>query len=156
MTTRLLLVDDHKVVRSGLRMLLDNEADLTIVGEAGTGQEALQLVEQLQPDLVLMDIMLDGDVDGIEKLRRFIDHHLKSTVQQSQGRYPTRLQTGELLRFALGGEMHFLLSQGLRQQLDRVAQFARVADVGLGDSRNPLGIDLREEETAREDQQHQQ
>ena len=41
MTTRLLLVDDHKVVRSGLRMLLDNEADLTIVGEAGTGQEAL-------------------------------------------------------------------------------------------------------------------
>ncbi len=47
MTTRLLLVDDHKVVRSGLRMLLENEADLTIVGEAGTGQEALQLVEQL-------------------------------------------------------------------------------------------------------------
>ena len=65
MTTRLLLVDDHKVVRSGLRMLLDNEADLTIVGEAGTGQEALQLVEQLQPDLVLMDIGLP-DMSGIE------------------------------------------------------------------------------------------
>jgi DNA-binding NarL/FixJ family response regulator len=64
-TTRLLLVDDHKVVRSGLRMLLENEADLTIVGEAGTGQEALQLVEQLQPDLVLMDIGLP-DQSGIE------------------------------------------------------------------------------------------
>ncbi len=63
--TRLLLVDDHKVVRSGLRMLLENEADLTIVGEAGTGQEALQLVEQLQPDLVLMDIGLP-DQSGIE------------------------------------------------------------------------------------------
>ena len=65
MATRLLLVDDHKVVRSGLRMLLDNESDLTIVGEAGTGQEALQLVEQLQPDLVLMDIGLP-DLSGID------------------------------------------------------------------------------------------
>ena len=65
MATRLLLVDDHKVVRSGLRMLLDNESDLTIVGEAGTGQEALQLAEQLQPDLVLMDIGLP-DQSGIE------------------------------------------------------------------------------------------
>ena len=71
MTTRLLLVDDHKVVRSGLRMLLDNEADLTIVGEAGTGQEALQLVEQLQPDLVLMDIGLP-DMSGIE-----VTHQIK-------------------------------------------------------------------------------
>ncbi len=65
MTTRLLLVDDHRVVRSGLRLLLDNEVDLTIVGETGTGQEALQLVEQLQPDLVLMDIGLP-DLSGID------------------------------------------------------------------------------------------
>ncbi|MBE2240733.1 MAG: response regulator transcription factor [Caldilineaceae bacterium] len=71
MATRLLLVDDHKVVRSGLRMLLDNEADLTIVGEAGTGQEALQLVEQLQPDLVLMDIGLP-DMSGID-----VTHQIK-------------------------------------------------------------------------------
>jgi two-component system, NarL family, response regulator NreC len=65
MATRLLLVDDHKVVRSGLRMLLENEADLKIIGEAGTGQEALQLVAQLQPDLVLMDIGLP-DISGID------------------------------------------------------------------------------------------
>ena len=71
MTTRLLLVDDHKVVRSGLRMLLENESDLTIVGEAGTGQEALQLVEQLQPDLVLMDIGLP-DLSGID-----VTHQIK-------------------------------------------------------------------------------
>ena len=68
---KLLLVDDHQVVRTGLRMLLDNEADLTIVGEAGTGQEALQLVEQLQPDLVLMDIGLP-DMSGIE-----VTHQIK-------------------------------------------------------------------------------
>jgi len=65
LTTQLLLVDDHKVVRSGLRMLLESEADLKIIGEADTGQEALDLVEQLQPDLVLMDIGLP-DLSGID------------------------------------------------------------------------------------------
>jgi two-component system response regulator NreC len=69
MTIRLLLVDDHAVVRSGLRMLLENEEDTEIVGEAGTGQEALQLIEQLKPDLVLMDIGLP-DLSGIEVTQR--------------------------------------------------------------------------------------
>lgn len=69
MTTRLLLVDDHAVIRSGLRMLLETEADLVIVGEAGTGQAALQQVEELQPDLVLMDIGLP-DLSGIEVTQR--------------------------------------------------------------------------------------
>lgn len=68
MTTRLLLVDDHAVVRSGLRMLLESQAGLEIVGEAGTGHEALALVEQLQPDIVLMDIGLP-DLSGIEVTR---------------------------------------------------------------------------------------
>lgn len=65
MTIRLLLVDDHAVVRSGLRMLLTSEADLEIVGEAGTAHDALQLVELLQPDVTLMDIGLP-DASGIE------------------------------------------------------------------------------------------
>lgn len=71
MATRLLLVDDHAVVRSGLRMLLENEADFEIVGETGSGHGALQLVEQLQPDLVLMDIGLP-DLSGIE-----VTHQIK-------------------------------------------------------------------------------
>jgi two-component system response regulator NreC len=65
MTIRLLLVDDHAVVRSGLRMLLESEADLEIVGEAGTAREALEQVERLQPDVTLMDIQLP-DSTGIE------------------------------------------------------------------------------------------
>lgn len=73
MTIRLLLVDDHAVVRSGLRMLLDNETDLEIVGEAGTGREALQQVEQLRPDLVLMDIGLP-DLSGIEVTQQIKQH----------------------------------------------------------------------------------
>ena len=69
MTTRLLLVDDHAVVRSGLRMLLENQAGLEIVGEAGTGREALALVKELQPNMVLMDIGLP-DISGIEVTRQ--------------------------------------------------------------------------------------
>ncbi len=69
MAVRLLLVDDHEVVRSGLRMLLDSEQDVQIVGEAGTAEEALQAVQELQPDVVLMDIGLPG-LSGIEATAR--------------------------------------------------------------------------------------
>ena len=64
----LLLVDDHAVVRSGLRMLLDNQADLVIAAEASTGGEALKLAQELKPDIILMDITLP-DVSGIEATR---------------------------------------------------------------------------------------
>lgn len=65
MTSRLLLVDDHAVVRTGLRMLLEPEADFEIVGEAGSGREALAAVSETHPDIVLMDIGLP-DITGIE------------------------------------------------------------------------------------------
>jgi two-component system response regulator NreC len=65
MTSRLLLVDDHAVVRSGLRMLLEPEADFEIVGEAASGREALKAVAETRPDIVLMDIGLP-DISGIE------------------------------------------------------------------------------------------
>jgi two-component system response regulator NreC len=68
MPIRLLLVDDHEVVRSGLRMLLENEADVQIAGEAGTAAGALEAVAELHPDVVLMDIGLP-DMSGIEATR---------------------------------------------------------------------------------------
>ncbi len=68
MTIRLLLVDDHQVVRSGLRMLLEGENDVEIVGEAGTAAEALQAVRQLQPQVGLLDIGLP-DMSGIDATR---------------------------------------------------------------------------------------
>ena len=68
MSTRLLLVDDHAVVRSGLRMLLENERDLEIVGEAENAKGALEAATRLKPDVILMDIGLP-DLSGIDATR---------------------------------------------------------------------------------------
>jgi two-component system response regulator NreC len=79
MTIRLLLVDDHQVVRSGLRMLLASESDVTIVGEAGTAREALAAMEAFQPTVVLMDIGLP-DLSGIEATREIKRLHPEVAV----------------------------------------------------------------------------
>ena len=68
MTIRLMLVDDHEVVRSGLRMLLEGEPDVEIVGEFGLAKEALASLESLKPDVVVMDIGLP-DLSGIDAAR---------------------------------------------------------------------------------------
>ncbi len=74
-----MLVDDHEVVRGGLRMLIDNQKDMTIAGEASTGQETLQLAEALQPDVILMDITLP-DLSGIETTRRLLQTGCQSKI----------------------------------------------------------------------------
>jgi two-component system response regulator NreC len=65
MTIRVLLVDDHAVVRAGLRLLLDAEEDIETVGEAGDAQEAIFEARTTKPDVVLMDVVM-GDKSGIE------------------------------------------------------------------------------------------
>ncbi|MCX0243103.1 response regulator [Streptomyces sp. NPDC008163] len=66
---RVLLVDDHQVVRRGLRTFLEIQDDIEVVGEAADGAEGVARTEELRPDVVLMDIKMPG-TDGIEALRR--------------------------------------------------------------------------------------
>lgn len=66
---RLLLADDHEMVRAGLRTLLARHPEVEVVGEAGSGEEAVALAMQLRPDVVLMDITMP-DMDGVEATRR--------------------------------------------------------------------------------------
>ena len=72
----ILLVDDHDIVRKGCRALLEQEEDITVVGEAEAGQEALQKVEALQPAIVVLDLNLPG-LNGID-----IIHHLRTTTNR--------------------------------------------------------------------------
>lgn len=65
----ILIVDDHEVVRNGMRSYLETLPDFTVVGEAASGEEAVTLVSELIPDIVLMDLIMPG-MDGIETTRR--------------------------------------------------------------------------------------
>lgn len=72
MKLRVLLVDDHQILREGLRMMLSAEDDLQVVGEAGDGQTAIDLAQRLRPHVVMMDIGLPG-ISGIEATRKILD-----------------------------------------------------------------------------------
>jgi DNA-binding NarL/FixJ family response regulator len=67
-TLRVLLADDHAMVRAGLRMMLEHERDIEVVGEAATGVEAVSLARRLRPDVVVMDIRMP-ELDGLEATR---------------------------------------------------------------------------------------
>jgi two-component system NarL family response regulator len=68
-TVRVLLVDDHQIVREGLRSILEREADVQVIGEAGDGRTALAQVQERGPDVVVMDIAMP-DMNGVEATRR--------------------------------------------------------------------------------------
>jgi DNA-binding NarL/FixJ family response regulator len=67
--TRILLADDHSIVRQGFRLILEAQSDIEIVGEAANGREATVLAERLQPDIVVMDVAMP-ELNGIEATRR--------------------------------------------------------------------------------------
>lgn len=71
MSIRIILVDDHLLVRQGIRALLTDQPDIDIVGEASDGETAIQLVKELQPDLIVLDIELP-DIDGIDVAPRVL------------------------------------------------------------------------------------
>lgn len=71
---RIIIADDHAIVRKGIRAVLRNVPDIDVVGEAATGWEAIAEVEKLQPDVVLMDLAMP-ELDGIEAIRRIMNDH---------------------------------------------------------------------------------
>jgi DNA-binding NarL/FixJ family response regulator len=79
MNIKVLLVDDHTIVRHGLRALLEKEADMEVVSEAGSGRDAMQLAGELLPDVIVMDIAMP-DMNGIDAARRIVADHPKINI----------------------------------------------------------------------------
>ena len=98
MPIRILLVDDHGILRAGLRNLLNGDPELLVVGEAADGGEALQAAEQLHPDLVIMDISMPG-TGGIEALQYLTERVpdtkvLMLTVHEDEGLLKMAIRAG--------------------------------------------------------------
>ena len=79
MAIRIVLADDHKVVREGIRALIEKEADIEVVGEADNGLEAIRLIEEKQPDIILLDIAMP-DLNGLEVARRIKENWPRTRI----------------------------------------------------------------------------
>jgi DNA-binding NarL/FixJ family response regulator len=75
----ILLADDHTVVRQGLRALLEEEADFNVIGEAGNGLEVISMANELKPEVIVLDIMMD-DISGIEVARQIKENYPKTAI----------------------------------------------------------------------------
>lgn len=80
MSIKVLLVDDHKIVRQGVRAYLHTLSDIQVIAEADSGAAAVTAVEQYQPDVVLMDLEMPGELDGIAAIRQIRKLHSKTKV----------------------------------------------------------------------------
>lgn len=127
MTIRVLIVDDHAVVRQGLRLLLESQPGIEVVGEAGDGTAAVQMTRMLSPDVVLLDVIMPG-MNGIDVMREFQASHLPARVLVL-----TSSLEDHLLKQALeAGAEGFLLKTSraadMLQAIERVAQGISVLD----------------------------
>jgi two-component system response regulator DevR len=127
--TRILLVDDHAIVRLGLMTLLNDQPDMEVVGEASTAAEAVRAVENIQPDVILMDIRLPGE-GGIEATRQITTRFPESHVV-----ILTSFADDELIMRAISaGASGYVLKQVGNEELIRAIQTAARGEAALDPS----------------------
>lgn len=126
---RVLLVDDEVPMRAGLRLILDGAENLVVVGEAGNGAQAVEKVQELNPDVVLMDIRMPG-TDGIEGCRR-----VRALSDPPEVLMLTAFDTDAFILEALeGGAIGFLLKDTPPRQLVRAVQEAAAGNATVSPS----------------------
>ena len=126
MTVRILIVDDHSVIRAGLRTILSAQSDWEIVGEAADGDEALRLARELNPDVVLTDISMPGPAGGGLTVVRI----LKETAPQIRVLILTVHEDEELLREAIhAGAVGFIVKRAADTELVSAIQAACRGDL---------------------------
>ena len=104
MKIRILIADDHRIVRDGLHTLIDRQSDMEVVGEAENGSSAVRLTEQLNPDLIIMDVSMP-DLNGIEATRDILaenpDAKVLALSMHSDRRYVTEMMQAGALGYML-------------------------------------------------------
>ena len=110
---RVLLVDDHLVVRSGLRALLGTQPDLEVVAEASSGEEALQLVREYLPAVVVMDLAMGPGMDGIEAIRQIRDLNSGQAILV----FTTYDSDADIVRAVDSGAMGYLLKDAAPEEI---------------------------------------
>lgn len=116
---RVLIVDDHAIVREGLRTLLDEDPTITVVGEASNGQEGVRQAQATQPQVVLMDLVMP-ELDGIEATRR-----IRLSVADCQVLVLTSFAEDQKVRDAIqAGAVGYLLKDVLKPELVRAIHAA--------------------------------
>lgn len=146
MTISVFIVDDHALVRTGMRMILSAEVDIDVVGDVESGELALPLIRQLKPDVVLCDLHLPG-VSGLEVTERVVrgDHGTRVIIVSvlEDGPMPRRLlEAGAFGYVGKGGDASELLravrdvARGRRYLASNIAQHLALS--GLDGSRSPF------------------
>lgn len=116
---RLLIVDDHAIVREGLRTLLDEDPTILVVGEAGNGQEGIKAAQALRPQVILMDLVMP-EMDGITATQQ-----IKQTVADCQVLVLTSFAEDQKVRDAIqAGAIGYLLKDVLKPELVRAIHAA--------------------------------
>jgi DNA-binding NarL/FixJ family response regulator len=129
MTVRVLLVDDHPVVREGLRGMIDAEPDLTVVGEAGSGAEAIAVADSLRPDVILMDLRMP-DVDGVTATGRILATQPAIRIIV----VTTYESDSDILRAVEAGAAGYLLKDASRAELSAAVRDAAAGKTVLAPS----------------------
>jgi len=154
---RLLLVDDHKIVRQGVRAFFDAHEGIDVIGEAGSGAEAVKMVEERVPDVVLMDLIMPG-MDGVEatRLAKSISPRTQIVVLTSyhddEHIFPA-LQAGALSYILKDVEMDELAEAVFKASRGEATLHPQVATRviqelhGRKTAENTLGVDLTKRET---------
>ncbi len=112
-TIKVLLVDDHLVVRSGLKALLATKPDFEVVAEAASGEEAIVLVEQLSPAVVMMDLAMGAGMDGIEAIKQL----RRRNTGQAIIVFTTYDSDADIVRAVDAGAMGYLLKDASPEEI---------------------------------------
>ena len=151
---RVIVADDHHLVRQGLRALLENSREVEVVGEASTGQEAVELAEKLQPDVVVMDLSMPR-LDGVQAATRILDlktptevvivsMHADTAIVQNLVRRGVK---GYLLKDALASELMFAIRSA---SAGKLYLSPTISEAVMNMLMMPAGEDVAAELTPRE------